>query len=125
MGWLTTYVCKPPAERPWDILGWTDVISDEEHPHWKENQLKELNNGRLAMVGIIGLIIQTASTGDHGVPVEPKFFDAGEDFGKYVLPGRFLPLVELFVLIVQTAFTGDCGSLGAEEAGFLDSDDFD
>lgn len=21
--WLTTYVCKPPAEKPWDILGWS------------------------------------------------------------------------------------------------------
>merc|ERR1719464_1388150 len=26
--WLTTYVCKPPANKPWDILGWSDVIAD-------------------------------------------------------------------------------------------------
>eukprot|EP00438_Fugacium_kawagutii_P011242 Skav211183 [mRNA] locus=scaffold884:171513:172211:+ [translate_table: standard] len=27
--WLTTYVCKPPAEKPWDILGWTDIIIED------------------------------------------------------------------------------------------------
>jgi len=63
--WLTTYVCKPPKSRPWDILGWKDVIADEEFPDWKENQLKELNNGRLAMFGILGLIGQDALTGDY------------------------------------------------------------
>ena len=28
--WLTTYVCKPPAEKPWDILGWTDILIEDE-----------------------------------------------------------------------------------------------
>jgi len=63
--WLTTYVCKPPAEKPWDILGWTPVIADEDEPDWKEAQLRELNNGRLAMMGIIGLISQDLVTGDY------------------------------------------------------------
>jgi hypothetical protein len=63
--WLTTYVCKPPAEKPWDILGWTDVIADENYPDWKKAQLQELNNGRLAMIAIVGLIAQDAFTGDY------------------------------------------------------------
>eukprot|EP00418_Pyrodinium_bahamense_P018098 CAMPEP_0179124554 /NCGR_PEP_ID=MMETSP0796-20121207/58866_1 /TAXON_ID=73915 /ORGANISM="Pyrodinium bahamense, Strain pbaha01" /LENGTH=98 /DNA_ID=CAMNT_0020823221 /DNA_START=17 /DNA_END=313 /DNA_ORIENTATION=- len=63
--WLTTYVCKPPADKPWDILGWTSVIADEGDPEWKDSQLKELNNGRLAMMGIIGLISQDLLTGDY------------------------------------------------------------
>jgi hypothetical protein len=63
--WLTTYVCKPPAEKPWDILGWTDVIADENYPDWKKAQLQELNNGRLAMIAIVGLIFQDAYTGDY------------------------------------------------------------
>jgi len=24
--WVTTYVCKPPEEKPWDILGWSDIL---------------------------------------------------------------------------------------------------
>jgi len=61
--WLTTFVLKPPAEKPWDILGWTDVIGDEQYPPWKEAQLQELNNGRLAMLAIIGLIVADIFTG--------------------------------------------------------------
>merc|ERR1740123_2794503 len=89
--WLTTYVCKPPADKPWDILGWSDVIADEEYADWKENQLKELNNGRLAMVGIIGLIAQTALTGNYGQWGPPTGgYDIPDDWGTYVLPGRVL-----------------------------------
>merc|ERR1711988_1397415 len=63
--WLTLYVTKPPEEKPWDILGWTDVIADEEWPRWKERQLQELNNGRLAMMGIVGLIVQDSLFGEY------------------------------------------------------------
>jgi len=67
--WLTTYVCKPPAEKPWDILGWTDIIIEDEKSIWNqfrkaENQ--ELNNARLAMMGITGLITQDVLFGDFG-----------------------------------------------------------
>lgn len=88
--WLITYVCKPPADKPWDILGWSDVIADEDFPDWKENQLKELNNGRLAMFAILGLIAQTAYTGDYGNFGAPPF-EIPEDWGKYVLPNRVMP----------------------------------
>jgi len=90
--WLTTYVCKPPADKPWDILGWSDVIADEDWPDWKESQLKELNNGRLAMIGIIGLIAQCALTGEYGnFGAPPADFYIPDDWGKYVLPGRVAP----------------------------------
>merc|ERR1719188_1054582 len=63
--WLTTFVCKPPEDQPWDVLGVSDLIADEEYPEWKAQKMRELNNGRLAMVGIIGLIAQDAYTGEY------------------------------------------------------------
>eukprot|EP00439_Symbiodinium_sp_Y106_P056014 s1121_g7.t2 len=67
--WLTTYICKPPEDRPWDVLGWKGII-DEDYPSeiwngWKRVQCQELNNGRLAMVAITGLIAQDVVTGDY------------------------------------------------------------
>mmetsp|Transcript_43570 Transcript_43570/g.87850 ORF Transcript_43570/g.87850 Transcript_43570/m.87850 type:complete len:268 (-) Transcript_43570:172-975(-) len=73
--WMTTYVVKPPAEKPWDILGWTPVLYDDT-PDWKETQLKELNNGRLAMMGIIGLISQDMLTGDYFAGIGQPGFGA-------------------------------------------------
>jgi len=64
--WLTLYICKPPAEKPWDVFGWTDIIADEEYPEWKKAQLQELNNGRLAMIAFLGLITQDVLFGDYG-----------------------------------------------------------
>jgi len=90
--WLTTYVLKPPARRPWDVLGWSDVIADEDWPDWKEAQLRELNNGRLAMFGILGLIGEAAYTGDYfkwGAP--PAGFYVPDNWATYVVPTRFLP----------------------------------
>jgi len=78
--WMFNYVVKPPRERPWDLLGWTPVIGDEEYPPWKETQLKELNNGRLAMVGIIGLIAQDLYTGEYFAGINKYAF--GSDLGK-------------------------------------------
>ncbi|CAE7697327.1 FCPB [Symbiodinium pilosum] len=67
--WLTTYICKPPADRPWDVLGWKGIIV-EDYPSeiwngWKRVQCQELNNSRLAMVAITGLIAQDVVTGDY------------------------------------------------------------
>merc|ERR1712226_1002022 len=64
--WLTAYVCTPPPGRPWDVLGWNYIIYDEEDKFWKERQLQEINNSRLAMVAILGLIGQTLATGNYG-----------------------------------------------------------
>merc|ERR1711956_113185 len=61
--WMFTYVVKPPKNRPWDLLGWTPVIADENYPDWKETHLRELNNGRLAMIGFVGLVAQDLYTG--------------------------------------------------------------
>merc|ERR1719401_985315 len=44
--WLFTYVCKPPKEAPWDVLGWTPLVAYPDQPSWKASQLQELNNGR-------------------------------------------------------------------------------
>eukprot|EP00933_Yihiella_yeosuensis_P078757 TRINITY_DN905_c0_g2_i1.p1 TRINITY_DN905_c0_g2~~TRINITY_DN905_c0_g2_i1.p1 ORF type:complete len:1026 (+),score=256.07 TRINITY_DN905_c0_g2_i1:76-3153(+) len=63
--WLFEYVTPAPKEKPWDLLGWTDVIADEEYPQWKKVQLQELNNGRLAMMGIVGLIAQDMYLGEY------------------------------------------------------------
>eukprot|EP00440_Ansanella_granifera_P002395 gb/GFBE01002601.1/.p1 GENE.gb/GFBE01002601.1/~~gb/GFBE01002601.1/.p1 ORF type:complete len:237 (+),score=71.21 gb/GFBE01002601.1/:1-711(+) len=67
--WVTTYVCKPPADKPWDILGWKEVIADEEAPRWKEAQVQELNNSRLAMLAIVGLIAGDLATGEYGAGI--------------------------------------------------------
>jgi len=72
--WLTTYVCKPPAGKPWDILGWTPVIAFEDGQDWKDSQLKELNNGRLAMIGIVGLIAQDLTTGQYFAEIAKPCF---------------------------------------------------
>jgi hypothetical protein len=27
-------VCKPPAEKPWDILGWSDILIEVQQGNW-------------------------------------------------------------------------------------------
>lgn len=78
--WMFTYVVKPPKSRPWDLLGWTPVIGDENAPSWKESQLKELNNGRLAMIGFVGLVAQDLYTGDYFGGISKPYF--GNAIGK-------------------------------------------
>jgi len=78
--WLTTYICKPPANKPWDVLGWGDIIV-EDYPsqYWnlyKDVKCQELNNGRLAMVAIVGLVAQDALTGDYAAGVGQFCFGA-------------------------------------------------
>jgi len=68
--WLTTVPCPPPKDKPWDVIGMSDVLEEDtdENPMAEYNmiQMQELNNGRLAMVAITGLIFQTMMTGDYG-----------------------------------------------------------
>ncbi|CAE7743294.1 FCPE, partial [Symbiodinium pilosum] len=67
--WLTTYVCKPPEDRPWDVLGWKGIIVEDYDSkiwnRWQDVQCQELNNGRLAMIAITGLVAQDVVTGDY------------------------------------------------------------
>jgi hypothetical protein len=86
--WLTAYVCKPPEGRPWDVLGWNDIIYDEEDPLWKIRQLQEINNSRLAMVAILGLIIQTAVTGNYGQTFLQPCFGLCPDFDELLFGSR-------------------------------------
>jgi len=78
--WLGSVPCPPPKDRPWDVLGWAPLIADEEDPYWKDRQLMELNNGRLAMVGIIGLIAQDAYTGEYFKEIAQPCFGMCKDF---------------------------------------------
>merc|ERR1711879_870490 len=64
--WLTTYICKPPKDAPWDILGWQPIIVETQK--FRTHQLREINNGRLAMFGILGLIGQDLATGEYATP---------------------------------------------------------
>mmetsp|Transcript_38643 Transcript_38643/g.89198 ORF Transcript_38643/g.89198 Transcript_38643/m.89198 type:complete len:302 (+) Transcript_38643:81-986(+) len=68
--WLTTVPCPPPKDKPWDVIGMSDVLEEDtdENPmaEYKKIQMQELNNSRLAMVAIIGLIVQATTTGDYG-----------------------------------------------------------
>lgn len=74
--WVQTYPCPPPKGKPWDVLGWTPIIKEDGEfaEEWKSKQLQELNNGRLAMFGILGLIGQDISSGDYGAWIhQPNF----------------------------------------------------
>jgi len=63
--WLGQQIKERPGYEPGDLLGaayWVDN-SDE---GWVSYQNKELNNGRLAMLAITGMIYQDVFVGDYG-----------------------------------------------------------
>jgi len=74
--WVTQKLIPPPAERPWDILGWSAIIADADHedPEWKKVQAFELNNSRLAMFGIMGLIFGDAYSGEYFAGIGQPLF---------------------------------------------------
>ena len=63
--WLAQQIKERPGYNPGDLLGaayWVDN-SDE---GWVQYQNKELNNGRLAMLAITGMVYQDVFTGEYG-----------------------------------------------------------
>jgi len=94
--WMFTYVVKPPKSRPWDLLGWTPVIADENYPDWKETQLRELNNGRLAMIGFVGLVAADLYTGNDPASGLSKYAfgnPIGDDGLIGMMPFKFLGVI--------------------------------
>eukprot|EP00408_Alexandrium_pacificum_P011257 CAMPEP_0171233634 /NCGR_PEP_ID=MMETSP0790-20130122/41021_1 /TAXON_ID=2925 /ORGANISM="Alexandrium catenella, Strain OF101" /LENGTH=111 /DNA_ID=CAMNT_0011699899 /DNA_START=19 /DNA_END=354 /DNA_ORIENTATION=- len=97
--WMTAYVCKPAADKPWDVLGWSSVVYEDE-PDWKDSQLQELNNGRLAMMGFIGLVSQDLLTGDYVAGIAKPCFgnvicDSIADWTKPYPQAAYVPPVPM------------------------------
>jgi len=63
--WLQQQIKTRPGYQPGDVLGasyWVDN-SDE---GWVDYQNREINNGRLAMVAIMGIFVQDLYFGNYG-----------------------------------------------------------
>jgi len=64
--YLCLKITELPGYTPGDYLGSWEWTTDEKDERWDKYQTKELNNGRLAMVSIMGLIAQEALFGESG-----------------------------------------------------------
>lgn len=63
--WLAQQIKERPGYEPGDLLGAAEWV-DNSDEGWVSYQNKEINNGRLAMVAIMGIIYQDVATGEYG-----------------------------------------------------------
>lgn len=63
--WMAEQIKTRPGYKPGDLLGAAYWVDDSDEG-WVDYQNKEINNGRLAMVAIIGMIYQDMYVGDYG-----------------------------------------------------------
>ena len=65
--YIISQIVAKPGYIPGDYVGANDLFSEEgPHGQWETYQLKELHNGRAAMMGITGLVTHNFLTG--GMP---------------------------------------------------------
>lgn len=63
--WLAVKIQDRPGYKPGDILGAAYWVDDSDEG-WVDYQNKEINNGRLAMVAIMGMLTQDIYYGNYG-----------------------------------------------------------
>jgi len=63
--WLAVKIQDRPGYKPGDILGAAEWVDDSDEG-WVDYQNKEINNGRLAMVAIMGMLTQDIYFGSYG-----------------------------------------------------------